>query len=928
MFQFAYPLISEDFSLLSVDVLMTMFFFLSVLLSFSASAATPAAVSTTPLLQACLPPHDAYAFCNMSLSISERVDDLLGRLTVAEQVGMTFMSASMAYGNSTLGNASIAGGLPSTAVERLGLPQFNWMGQGNIYRGASNGCNLGCCSCYDGHNMSNCCVDRSSAGSGATQFPQGTGVAAMFNKDLAFRMGVATSDESLALNNHLGPGKHVEYRTGASSVINIVRDVRWGRTPETYGECPQLTAEVAIALNKGLMGFASRDAPAPQYEYGLGGRGDPRWKTIPVMRHMTAYAGPDNGRFTFDARVSEDDLHLTYLEPWRRLVAAKAIGGVMSAISALNGIPSAADGAILNDVLRGEWDYDSFVTSDCDTISAIATDFHYTATVEEAAAVAIKAGGDLNCGPEYVNLLNATQKDKLVGPDVLSTAVRRLLTARFRVGALDPPGHDPYAGIPITAVDSPAHRALARAAARESVVLLLNQPADGGKAGGGTVPALPLQFESSSSSSSSRSSPSPNPSPSPRPAGGAIRTLAVIGPSADDPAVQAHTYHGTPSRWVTVLDAIKEEETAIRRARRAAGEASSFRVVYARGCDRHDQSTAGFAEAIQAAKQADAVVFVGGLQASDEEEDTDRPNLKLPGPQLALLQAIHGNVSDATAVVTVIISGGPIAEPWLMDSKPQDGTEQRHPQEQQQHPQPTGAAPRRAPRHAVLWSSYFGQDGGGIVDALLGRGGAPSGRLPWTVPRDVSQLGAITDYDMTSGPGRTYRYLNYSTAPPLFPFAFGLSYGPFPSWTSQLEIKPAAAGIDDVVTVTAEFAFNSGGIGSSRRVPGQVVVALFVEDAGAACRNDGDTGLNAAAWSHHPSPPCALGPVPPALPRRALVNFTKLQGQSGKALSPTFTFRARELPFAVERRPLPGALKFWVGDAMNAVATGTLQITG
>ena len=140
---------------------------------------------------------------------------------------------------------------PISLCQRLGIPNFNYMGQGNVYRGASNGCDLNCCTCYNQSNPGVCCVDYK-----ATVFPQGTGLAATFNAELAFAMGRVSADESRALqhNGPKGKAKHVEYRTGASSVINILRDVRWGRAPETYGEDPWLTGEIASAFNKALMG--------------------------------------------------------------------------------------------------------------------------------------------------------------------------------------------------------------------------------------------------------------------------------------------------------------------------------------------------------------------------------------------------------------------------------------------------------------------------------------------------------------------------------------------------------------------------------------------------------------------------------------------------------------------------------------------------
>ena len=166
---------------------------------------------------------------------------------------------------------------------------------------------------------------------------------------------------------------------------------RWGRAPETYGECPTLTGAVAVALNKGLTGFSTLNATRREHGAYI--------KVLTNVRHFVAYAGPDSKRFHFDALVDDDDLRYTYLPAWKQLVQTDTVSGVMSAISGLNGIPSAAHKELLTDMLRGEWGFEGYVLSDCDTISAISTSFHYTATVEQATAIAVKSGGDLNCGP-------------------------------------------------------------------------------------------------------------------------------------------------------------------------------------------------------------------------------------------------------------------------------------------------------------------------------------------------------------------------------------------------------------------------------------------------------------------------------------------------------------------------------------------------
>ena len=374
----------------------------------------------------------------------------------------------------------------------------------------------------------------------------------------------------------------------------------------------------------------------------------------------------------------------------------------MSAISAMNGVPSAASKTMLTDVLRGEWGFDGFVTSDCDTISAISQNFHYTATVVQATAAALKAGGDINCGPEYALLLNATA-DGFVTEDEIDVSVRRALRRRVQVGDLDPPGHaGPYDSIPLSVMDSAPHKKLAHDVALESVVLLRN-PDD----------VLPLDRSK-------------------------LSTVLVVGPSADDIAIQAHTYHGNPSKWITIYDAV------------VASVGAGVEVKLLPGCSRTSSDRSGFAAALAAAALADAVIYVGGLEASMEEEGTDRiGSIGLPGVQLELIQALEGATRPrSTPLVTVIVSGGPVVDPWMAASKA-----------------------------GWLWLSYFGQDGSGVGEIIFGDA-SPSGRLPFTMPSDAASFGDITDYSMTSGPhGRTYRYWRYDSPGswPVFPFAYVVS---------------------------------------------------------------------------------------------------------------------------------------------------------
>ena len=727
------------------------------------------------------------------------------------------MDANMAYGNDTLPKN---GDLPSTSVPRLGVPQFIWMGQGNVYRGASNGCILGCCTACPTSDPKNsqegaCCTDGY-----ATQIPQGSGVAATFNQELIFNLGVMISDESWGIQNGYPGTRIVDYRTGASSVINIGRDGRWGRMPEEYSECPMLTAATAVALNKGLTGYLSLNATTRQYgEYK---------KLLPVIRHFVAYAGPDSGRFNFNAIVSEDDLELTYLPAWKRLVDADAIGGVMSAISACNSIPSAAHKSILTGKLRNEWNFTGYVISDCDTMAAVSTNFHYTASVEQATVVALQAGGDINCGPEYELLLNATNDGILSEINDINPAVLRVLMARIQVGDLDPNGTFPYLSIPYSVVNSLPHQQLARQVVRESIVLLKN---DGN--------ALPFKIPTLNKDT-------PNVPPF---------QLVVIGPSADDQSIQAHTYHGTPMEWVTVLAGLKNVSNTSN---------LNVNITYVYGCSRTSGDKSGFPAALAAAATADAILYVGGLEAGIEEEDTDRSDFQLYGVQLDMIQALY-NVSVSTEtqipMAVLIISGGPVSEPWIA---------------------------RNATGLSWLWLSYFGQAGEGVADVLLGNY-SPSGRLPHTMPVDTSQIGDITDYDMRGPPyGRTYRYLQYSTpaAIPLFPFGYGLSYSNI-TYVSISSTATYGTLFSSNIPVTVSL-MNTG------PMVADYVVAIYGEFL-----------------------TCSGGSSPvPALPLRTLLTYTKVQNipvSTTAVINTTLTVDLTLLP-GINRQIAPGILRMWVGD--------------
>jgi beta-glucosidase len=316
----------------------------------------------------------------------------------------------------------------------------------------------------------------------ATVFPQAIGLAATWNTELMHRVATAISDEARAKHHEaVRRGDRSRYTglTFWSPNINIFRDPRWGRGQETYGEDPYLTARMGVAFVKGLQGD------------------DPRYlKVAATPKHFAVHSGPESARHRFDARVDERDLRGTYLPAFQACVQEGRAASVMGAYNRTNGEPCCASPALLEQILRREWGFGGYVVSDCGAIRDIYQGHKVASTAAEAAALAVKAGCDLNCGDTYIALREAVAQG-LIAEAEIDRAVRRLFAARIRLGMFDPPQMVPYAQMPYEVNDSPAHRELALQAARESIVLLKNQ---------GNL--LPLQDD--------------------------LRSIAVIGPNADE----------------------------------------------------------------------------------------------------------------------------------------------------------------------------------------------------------------------------------------------------------------------------------------------------------------------------------------------------------------------------------------------------------
>jgi beta-glucosidase len=379
------------------------------------------------------------------------------------------------------------------AIERLGVPAYDWWNE------ALHG------------------VARAG---GATVFPQAIGMAATFDVPLMARTADAISDEARAKHHefarHDQRGRY-QGLTFWSPNINIFRDPRWGRGQETYGEDPYLTSRMGVTFVKGLQGD------------------DPKYRKLDATaKHFAVHSGPEADRHTFDAKPTERDLRETYLPAFEALVKEGDVDAVMGAYNRVYGESASASKFLLQDVLRGEWGFKGYVVSDCWAIVDIWKHHKIVATPEEAAALAVKNGTQLDCGDTYMPSLPVAVRKGLIAESEIDTALAQLFTARMRLGMFDPPSQVPWAGIPYSVNQSPAHDALSRKVAQESIVLLKN---DG---------VLPLSRD--------------------------IRRIAVIGPTADDTMALLGNYYGTPAAPVTILQGIRDA-------------VPNAKVVHARGVD-------------------------------------------------------------------------------------------------------------------------------------------------------------------------------------------------------------------------------------------------------------------------------------------------------------------------------------------------------
>jgi beta-glucosidase len=767
-------------------------------------------------------------------------------------------------------------------IPRLGLPAYNWWNEG-LHGIARNG--------Y------------------ATVFPQAIGLAATWDAELLRGVGDTVSTEARAKFNSRPKGDSLRYAglTIWSPNINIFRDPRWGRGQETYGEDPFLTASLGSAYVRGLQG------------------NDPYFlKADATPKHFVAHSGPEEGRDSFNAKVTPHDLEDTYLQAFHALIGPAQAAALMCSYNAINATPSCADAGLLQTKVRGEWGFRGYVVSDCDAVGNLTAFQHYTSDAAHGAAAALKAGVDLDCGNSYLALADAVRQHLVNVADV-NQALHRLLLARLRLGALTAAECSPYDAIKPSENDSATNRALALRAAEESIVLLQN---DG---------VLPLK---------------------------STRKIAVIGPTADMLKVLEANYHGTASHPVTPLEGLRKTFASVAYAQgsllaegvsipvprtalqpgstidsaqgltaeyfaranfegipvirtvakvdldldrvapipQLAGHPyavrwSGFLLPPAPGdytlhvniercwdCTRHDSfrllidgavvlendgshaepntfvlhsplrtahavrlelrhtgddegialeweppAEALLAEALATAKDAEAIVVFAGLSPDLEGEALqlhldgfnggDRTTLDLPAAQRTLIERLR---TLHKPMVLVLNSGSALS----LD------------------PVSSHAA-------AILEAWYPGEEGGDAIASILSGSTNPSGRLPVTFYRSVSDLPAFTDYAMNH---RTYRYYD---GPVLYPFGFGLSYTQFEYGSTVVSTKNLSSSKPLTISTTLR---NRG------KVSGSEVVELYL-----------------------------IPPSLPGAPRLTLQGIQRVTLQPGETRKMSFTLKPEQL---------------------------------
>jgi len=655
---------------------------------------------------------DLAPYKDAGLSIEERVNDLLPRLTVEEKAHQ------------------LASFFPNANV-RLGVPHMQ-----------------------AGEALHGICLPR------GTSFPMAIALAGTWDPDIIEEMATIIAKEARALGVH-----HVY-----SPMLGVVRDARWGRTEESYGEDPYLVSRIGVAFIKGLQGTGNE-------------RFDEN-HIIATAKHFVADGEPIAGLNGSAYDVSERMLHEAYLPPFKAAVEEAQVGSIMPAHHSLNGVPCHANKYILNDVLRDMYGFDGLVVCDNNDIFNLMEFMHIARSMTEAARLSLEAGVHTELawerpwetGRAYGALLVEGVKDGTVPIELVDNAVRHVLRAKFELGLFDdgreiPPWQDfelsedkiktdykeiTYAdsirgrdlgGDYFSKLDNltnprenaeeilndETHNKMALEVARKAIILLKNEN-----------DLLPLKKEQ-------------------------LNRIAVIGPNANEEVLGGYS---TPQvrYFVTVLDGVRNH----------VGDEAE--VLYAEGVSLEDLERENIDQAVAIARRSDvAIVVVGGNEITTKENE-DRDSLDLVGKQQQLVEAVY---ATGTPVVVFLLHGRPISITWIKEHVP-----------------------------AILDGWYLGQEtGNAAADVLFGKVN-PGGKLQMTVPRNVGQVPIYYNIMPRGRPGRYFK----SIAEPLFPFGHGLSYTTFEYTDLQVARTSSTSGTASVVITN---------VGD---VAGDEVVQLYVRD--------------------------------------------------------------------------------------------------
>jgi beta-glucosidase len=591
-------------------------------------------------------------------------------------------------------------------------------------------------------------------------------------------------------------------------MVDIARDPRWGRVMEGAGEDTYLGSLIAAARVKGFQGKGLGNTDA----------------IMACAKHFAAYGAAVGGRDYNSVDMSERQLWEFYLPPFKAAADAGA-ATFMNSFNDLNGIPATGNKYIQRDILKGKWKFRGFIVSDWGSIGEMIA-HGFVKDHKEAALAAIIAGSDMDMeSRSYKDHLANLVKEKEVNIQLLDDAVRRILRKKFEMGLMD----DPFKFCNQERQDkewnNPAHLKFAREIAAKSIVLLKNEPVQSKK-------LLPLSSQ--------------------------VKSIALIGPLVkairDNLGFWSYQWPDDSSRIVSLWQGVQDKV------------GSNTTLLYAKGCEIGDTSTAGFAEAIETAKQADVVILSVGEYGNMSGEAKSRSNIHLPGVQEQLIKAIH---ATGKPVIVLISAGRPLVFNWTAENVP-----------------------------AILYTWWLGTEAGNAISDVLFGSYNPSGKLPMSFPRTEGQIPVYYNYYNTGRPAKNDHDLNYVSAytdlpnSPQYPFGYGLSYTTF----SYSDIRLDAGSIKRNQTLTASVTVTNTGI-----YDGRETVQLYIRDKVAS----------------------VVRPV------KELKGFQQVFLKAGESKAVTFEITEKELQFYTNNGEFivePGDFTLFIGGSSKDVKEANFEL--